>query len=308
LVALRKDPSELSPPPADGLPTRGVHAYARDKLYYWGVVSNACARVTKNKWMGRRACVDPFASCGINQDLETGALSWGSALLALQVQDPFDTYVFGDRDGRACEALAQRCEALALPGAEVLVMDATREDRGRQVEVVRRRSPPGPKIVIMKGDANETSAIVKMLLPGFAQRRYVLAMVDPPSACFEWQALAKLTLHERLDLMLLFPEDFDLERNLGHEARLDRYFGTPVWRQAVAGPGSAGVAMRMLYKRRLRDDLGYQLADDKAVLNARGIEIYKFLFASKDKLGVKLWNESTRRRPNGQDAFYFPGL
>jgi three-Cys-motif partner protein len=308
MVALRKDPNDLSPPPSDGLPTRPVHGYAHDKFHYWGQISNVCARVTKLQWPRRRACIDPFASFGMNRSEETGALSWGSALLALQVQDPFDTYVFGDRDRRACEVLAQRAEKFAPPNSEVLVVDGTAANAGRQVEIVRRRDPTGSKIVVVIGDANDMPALTKLLLPGFANARYALALIDPPSACYRWDTLAKLTLHERLDFMLLFPEDFDLQRNLSHGPRLDHFFGTPAWRDAIHGAGDTGRALRAFYKNRLRDELGYHLADDKVVRNSRGAEIYKFLFASRHKLGVRVWNESTRREPSGQDAFYFPGL
>ena len=155
---------------------------------------------------------------------------------------------------------------------------------------------------MLRCDANHAPALVKAALPGFPNARVSLTLIDPCSASFSWHSLAALTLHERMDLMILFPEDMDIERNLAHEARLDAYFGCPTWRDAMQGHGNRGSALREFYKKRVAEELEFQFGDDKAVRASNGTEIYKFLFASKHRLGVKLWNETTRTTPDGQLA------
>ena len=50
---------------------------------------------------GRRACIDLFASYGLNRIDDTGELCWGSALLALHADAGFDTYIFCDKNPEA---------------------------------------------------------------------------------------------------------------------------------------------------------------------------------------------------------------
>ncbi len=99
MVALRRLPRDLPPPLDDGRPARSVHSYDRIKMHLWGGIVNASATAMKNKWSGRRACIDLFASYGLNRITDTGELCWGSSLLALHADAGFDTYIF-------CYALA----------------------------------------------------------------------------------------------------------------------------------------------------------------------------------------------------------
>ncbi len=278
------------------------------KLYYWARISETFAIATSRKWSGRRACVDLFASYGVNKDRTDGDLIWGSALLALQVSHPFDTVVLGDTDERATAALAMRVERLGVHGAEVFPLTLGDESLARKITAVKSASPIGPKVVVLTADANEAPAIVRMLLPAFEGKRAVLTMLDPYAANFTWEALSALTFRERMDVLMLFPEEMDIRRNLQHEQRLDRYFGTPDWREVAASSTHVGRALRELYQQRMAKLLDYKLGQTKTIRNSRGVAIYKLIFSSKHPLGLTLWNEGCRENPDGQDALYLPGL
>jgi three-Cys-motif partner protein len=304
VVALRT-PNDLPPPIADELSTRLIKAHGNEKLFYWARIVNLFSIATKERWAGRRACIDLFSSFGVNHD-EAEKLSWGSALLALQVGLPFDTYVFGDRDPSATRVLKERIQRLRISGAEIFDIaldDAPSEIFGRAHEIKAAKTN-GPKITILTGDANDAPLVVRQLLPGFPGQRVILSFLDPPGAHFKWNALCDLTLHERMDLLILFPEDMDIERNLTDTERLDAYFGTTDWRALRNAPGNRGQALRNLYETRLAKLLDYKIGEIKVVRSRIGAPIYKLIFASKKPLGLKLWNEGCRQNPYGQDALY----
>ena len=145
---------------------------------------------------------------------------------------------------------------------------------------------------------------MKLMMPGLPGRRIVLTMVDPYGVKFDWNALSGLTLHERMDLLMLFPEDMDIERNLRHHARLDRYMPPGAdWLAAVAKSRNAGRTMRELYQEGLEGLLGLKLGEPKTI-RANGREIYKLLYASPHECGLRVWDHARREDPGGQIELY----
>ncbi len=312
MAQLRDIPGDLPPPPFDGRPCRAVHAYNTEKVRYWARIANVAARATKNRWTGRRGCIDLFAAEGFNRDVDTGELSWGSALLSLSVDDPFDFYFFNDYDPDAADTLAARIADPRLFGMPVFDIDLGSETAGARAHRIKGETPPGPKVIVSTGDANDAPVFVKMLLPAWEQRRYSIALIDPPGLDFTWDALGTLTLNERLDLLMLFAEDMDLQRNLrlylGEPgSKADRYF--PVGWRAVAldTMPREGPALRRFYKDKLGTQLGYEHTAefDPVIRNAKKSELYKLIFASKHKLGLKIWDEVNGPDTDPQMAFPF---
>jgi hypothetical protein len=120
-----------------------------------------------------------------------------------------------------------RVETARLNLADPEVMRAAREFKGLSVS--------GPKCAVITGDANHAVPLVKLIMPAFERRRMVLTMLDPYGVCFDWDSLAGLALHERMDLLIYFPEDIDLERNWRLKERTDRYMPTGAdWQTAVS--------------------------------------------------------------------------
>lgn len=309
MVALRT-PNELPPPDPDGLPARQIKQHGNDKLFYWASIANAFAIATRYDFEGRRSCLDLFASYGINEDAK-GERSWGSALLSLLVPPVlFDTYVFGDLDPSVTAVLAQRVCALAIPGLEVFEISLANHDVALdQARRAKTAKVSGPRVVILTGDANDAPLVARQCLPAFPGRRVSLALIDPTGAHFTWRALDDLTTWERMDLLMLFPEDMDIERNLGNAAdveRLNSYFGSSDWQKLREHPGNRGQAAREHYEKKL-GTLGYQLGSVKTVRNSGNSPIYRLIFGSKSSLGIKIWNQSLQD-PGGQYGMYLPGV
>lgn len=139
---------------------------------------------TKFKWAGRRVCIDLFASCGIYRNAETGELGWGSPLLALHAVNPFDVYIFGDKDAERARVLADRVDDSGRVAAEAVRLSVDDPDVVHQAREFKALSVRGPKCAVMTGDANLAVRIVKLMMPAFERRRMALTMLDPYGVAF----------------------------------------------------------------------------------------------------------------------------
>jgi three-Cys-motif partner protein len=305
VVALPRDPSELPPPLPDGRILHPSKSHSYEKLYYWSRVLQEYATRTKYQWAGRRVCIDLFASCGIWEDSETKELGWGSPLLALHAIDPFDVYIFGELDPVRAKVLAERVDESGLVHAETVRLNLADPEVMRAAREFKGLSVNGPKCAVITGDANDAVPLVKLMMPAFERRRMVLTMLDPYGVCFDWDSLAGLALHERIDCLIYFPEDIDLERNWRLKERTNRYMPTGTdWQTAVnSAPRNRGRIFREIYEDGLKRQLGLKVGVPKPI-RARGREIYKLLYASPHEKGLEVWEHARRVDPGGQIEMY----
>lgn len=300
MVALRR-PDELPPPPDDGLPTRPIRDYALDKIHYWGNFLEAASTATKRAFPGTRVCADLFCASGVGEHKVTGARSWGTALVGLQVAVPFDLYFFNDLDPDATQATAVRAREIGVQGASVFELDLRKENGlSRARDIAKVVVPFGPKVVVATGDANTAHAALKLIAP--QGRHYICAVIDPESAVYEWSALEALAYHEKaMDVLLLFPDEMDLGRGLayylreGRGAKLDRYFppGTD-WRSVAKASPHPASALRCLYEERMETLLGFKVGHTKTVSMGKRA-LYRLVFGSRDQLGINIWNDICTR-------------
>jgi three-Cys-motif partner protein len=316
VVALRR-PEDLGPPLEDGLLMRPVGEHQAQKGYYLTRYTDSAATATRDGFRGVRTYIEPFAASGICIGRESRILSWGSALVALQIDNPFDLYVLNDIDPEATIALATRAERLGIPGAVLFELDlASREDYHRAHQI-REAATLGPKIVITTGDANALPIFVKALQPKKAWR-YSLALVDPTSAMFWWRSLGMLTYAERaMDMISLFPDSIDLARGMSYYlndpiagSKIDDYFGHKEWREIVrANPTHCEHALLRFYEDQIAGLLGMHIGRPRGVGPTRRQLLYHLTFASKNQFGVELWDKVNRRDWDGQDELYLgPGF
>lgn len=305
MVALPRDPSELPPPLPDGRLLHRAKPHSYEKLFYWSRVLQEYATRTKNIWAGRRVCLDLFASCGIYEDAESGKLGWCSSLLALHAIDPFDVYIFSDKDPERARVLAERVDDSGLVSAETVRLSLEDPDVMNSARGFKALSVSGPKCAVITGNANRAVPVVKLMMPGFERRRMVLTMLDPYGVAFDWDSLAALTLHERMDVLIYFPEDIDLERNWRLKERTDRYMPTGAdWQTAVnAAPRNRGRVFREIYVDGLERQLGLKVGVPKPI-RANNREIYKLLYASPHEKGLEVWEHARREDPGGQIEMY----
>ena len=163
------------------------------------------------------------------------------------------------------------------------------------------------KVIVSTGDANKAHRALKLILG--SGRRYVCAVIDPPSAIYEWRALEALTFRERaVDLLTLFPDEMDIGRGLayylreGGGAKLDRcYPPSADWRAVVeANPAHAPSALRTFYEQEIERLLGFKIGLPKTVSMDSGRALYRLVFASRNALGIDIWNDICRRSRDEQ--------
>jgi three-Cys-motif partner protein len=253
-----------------------------------------------------RAYYDPFAATGVCADKMSGERSWGTALVALQVTVPFDTYFFNDINPIAAQALAERARQLGVSGASVFELDLRRPDALHHARDIGRVVALGPKVVVCTGDANDAHLAFKLVVqPGW---RYICAALDPPSAIYKWRALEALSFREKaMDVLTIFPDEMDIGRGLTYYLRerrgekLNEYFPPKTdWRSvAKANPAHAPAALRTLYENEMERLLDFKIGKPKTI-SMGGRALYRLVFGSRKQLGVDLWNDICRRSRDEQ--------
>ncbi len=85
----------------------------------------------KRKWE-MRVYIDLYSGPGMVRVRGTGKFLWGSPLLALQVKDPFDKYIFCESKGTALDALKSRVGKL-FPKASVCYVSGDCNDMTEEI-------------------------------------------------------------------------------------------------------------------------------------------------------------------------------
>jgi three-Cys-motif partner protein len=269
----------------DVLPTRQAGQWAKRKL---DVLANYIAMSTvamrKKPWR-RRFYIDLQAGPGKNRLRSTGEVFLGSPLLALTKGAGYTDYRFVELDKSCTDALQQRCQGIP----------AIRQDH------------------IINGDCNivvdyivaEIAEIDRW--PPYSRDNWhclSLAFLDPTGLELHWETVRKLALLRRTDIVINF-SIYGLRRNARQASEapdspigetVDEFFGTPDWRKIDYKPRGTIPAYEWIefYKGNL-SKLGYLWGSHVPVKNDRGGELYRLLFASKDELGIKLWEEACKR-------------
>jgi three-Cys-motif partner protein len=281
VVALHR-PDELPSPPEDGLSVRLIKPHSLDKIHFWGNYFEAASMATRNAFE-MRVYADLFAASGVCQVSTTGERSYGTGMVSLQATVPFDLYFLNDEDPEATAALAQRARQIGVQGASVLELDLRADDALlRARDLARVVVPWGLKVIVATGDANAAHLALNEVVP--AGRRYICAVIDPPSAIYEWGALEMLTFREKaMDVLTLFPDEMDIGRGLsyylrkGRGQKLDKYFppGTD-WREvARANAAHPTAALRALYEDEIERRLDFKIGNAKTISMGGGRALYR---------------------------------
>ena len=200
-------------------------AWTQQKLEALGKYLQAYTRIFKRNLQARFysiSYVDAFAGTGALQRPEPGGLAgllpelWkneeefrkGSVIRALEIEPPFDNYIFIEKDTKKCGELRQVKERFS----------------SRNIEIVNE-------------DAN--SALLRWCKKLDSRRQRAVVFLDPFGASVNWEAIAALGRTRAVDLWVLFAY-FAINRMLvrNHKPRkswadrLNAVFGTQEWENA----------------------------------------------------------------------------
>lgn len=107
----------MAAPTDDGLISPEVGAWTEEKHRMVSLYATLFSSGMKDKW-DTRVYIELCAGAGYSRIRGTSRMIFGSPLNALQVKDPFDTYVFCEDDPKKLTALKSRAKRIA-PFADV---------------------------------------------------------------------------------------------------------------------------------------------------------------------------------------------
>jgi len=270
----------------DGLPTRTVGHWSEEKLFFWNryVDITTRAMVGSPHWKAGLVYVDLFAGPGVCTLKESGRRLPGSPLIAANAPKPFKQIIICEKDADTAEACRTRLQ----------------------------KTPARDRIRFLEGDCNERIGEVASMIPS---RALTLAFIDPTGLHARFETIKTLSRCGRVDLLILFPDAYDVVRNVdlyekqGVESNLDQVLGPDAhWREQWSqlpnqSPDKTRELFTNIYKDQLARRLDYKVFGEKTIKSARG-PLYRLIYASKHERGLEFWNKITNKDPSGQQRLF----
>ncbi len=252
-----------------------VGAWAENKYEILRYYNHMFATGMKNRFQNR-VYIDLFSSGGIAKIRDSNRFVLTSSLIALNLPDPYDQYIYCDIDEKCISALSRRVEKYF----------------------------PGTKANYIKGNCNEKVNEILSLLPKPSNLNTVLTfcVVDPYNLGINFETMKTLSSY-RMDFLVLLSW-MDASRNefryIDYDnKRVDNFLGDNKWR----------IKWGALKKRKydfckfLAEEfvqrmmnLGYPDTALKTLFPVRSTDkklfLYHLAFFSKSKKGYDFWNKA----------------
>lgn len=261
----------------DGLVTNDVGPWAQDKYRYVGMYAEMFATAMKNAW-DRRVYLDLFSGPGHSTVRGTNKTVLGSPMIALNVPDRFDTYVFADENPAKLGALKARLSAIE----------------------------PQPDVVYIPGDANSVVREVSAAIPSRPKRTLCFCFLDPYGLNIHFETVRKLAEGRAMDFLILLALYVDANRNVSAYIKetsptIDFFLGDARWRDAwraadrVDEPFVPFLARQYAARMQTFGFLPVSLEDMvKIRTHEKRLPLYYLAFFSRDKTGLRLWKQACK--------------
>jgi three-Cys-motif partner protein len=271
-----------------------VGPWAREKLDALSQYLNFYTTVLKKQghWLRGTFFVDAFAGPGLSkirkkakattgffpeQEPEQEEYLKGSPRVALEITNPFSSYLFIDAD----------------------------KERIAELEALKKQYAGQRAIDVKKGDANVE--IQKWLASGIDWKHHRgVVFLDPFGTQLSWATIEAIARTGALEVIINFPLGMAINRMLpkdgdvpeGWQISLDTLFGSPDWRKIVYqdghdlfGPKQRKVkdtSERLLewYRGRLKDLFG-NVSTAQLIKNTRGNPLYYLIWAGPHPKGLE---------------------
>ena len=276
-----------------------VGPWAKEKLEALGQYLSFYTTVLKNqgRWLRGTIFVDAFAGPGLARlrtpqpspagpdlfgsnlepDTEQVEFVKGSPRVALEIANPFSSYIFIDRDPQ----------------------------RVAELRELKAEHPSGPSITVHEGDANE--ALETWLASGIDWRHHrAVVFLDPFGMQVPWSTIEALANTKAIEVLINFPLGMAIQRLMtrsgeipaGWQISLDTFFGSPDWRElayeketglfelGVRKVSDSGTRILGWYRSRLRAAFGH-VSTARLITNTRGNPLYYLIWAGPNSTGLK---------------------
>jgi len=271
----------------DGLHTPEVGAWAEKKYQLLYTYSHMFARSMKQKW--QRVYVDLFSASGRSRIRGTDRIVLASPLLALEVPDKFDRYIFCEQDESLIGALKLRVA----------------------------RNYPNVDVRFIEGDVNQLINEVINDLPPINRDNKILGFcfVDPCGMKnIQFKTIRRLATRF-MDFLILIPTDMDAIRNVAlytsnSNPTVDNFVDTSEWRKEWSKAQSQNVGFDIFIARYFSEQmkiLDYRFGGlDESVLirsSEKNLRLYRLGFYSRHPLGGKFWEEAKKSSMDQRSLF-----
>lgn len=262
----------------DGLFMPSVGRWAARKYellhYYCHLFSTSML----DKW-DSRVYIDLFAGPGRAKVKGTNQIILTSPLLAIDIDQPFDKYIYCDVDKRCIGALRSRVSV----------------------------DYPNANVKYIQGDSNVNASQILSAIPRPSKSHTVLSFcfVDPFSLNNLRFDTIRVLSRMYMDFLVLIPAYMDAHRNLDRYVRPDsqtvaRFLGDPHWRSKWTKQGAG-----MRFGSFIAKEFGNQMSSldfsfsglQETVLVSeptRNLPLYRLSFFSRNPLGQKFWREARK--------------
>ena len=264
----------------DGLITPEVGVWAKEKYQLLYKYADIFTSSMKNNW-GTLVYIDLFAGAGIVRIKDTGELVVSSPMLAVNLPNKFNKYIFCDSDREKIETLQKRVNNSTVKIEANYIIN----------------------------DVNEsTSAIIDNIpVPSKTNTILSFCFIDPYKldnlsfSTIECIANARFT-----DFLVLVPTDMDANRNVNiyvdpSNNNVDKFVGYNDWRKRwenVQNPNANFGLFVMGEFSRHMEALGYKQNENHETVLVRNQQknapLYRLAFFSKHDLGKTFWKEAKK--------------
>lgn len=255
----------------DSLKATAIRRWVLDKYTLFSIYSRLFSTAMKGKWP-IRAYIDLYAGSGFSELEDTRQLYWGSPLLALGVPDPFDSYIFCERDIESLHALRSRVGRL-FPKAEARFIE---------------------------GDCNERITEIAAHIPK-GQSVLSFCFADPFDLSLHFSSIELLSRH-RMDFLFVLALHMDANRNVltytnPDNHKLDLFLGLRDWRKKWQEAKTKGTRfprfLAELFSSQM-ERVGYlpvPFENMKQIRSDINLPLYHLALFSKHELAFKFWDE-----------------
>ena len=258
---------------ADKLETPEVGAWAEKKYQLVHMYDELFASGMKNKWT--RVYLDLYSGAGKALVRKGGKVLLGSPLLALNIPDKYDKYVFCEENRTLLEALRTRVST----------------------------DYPDADVSYVHGDCNRNLEEIISHIPKHSPARKVLTFcfVDPFSLNIEFKTIKRLS-ELFVDFLILLAFS-DASRNQTtyispDNDRIERFLGEIDWREKWLNEMKRGQTfVRFLEREYISQmaSLGYPSDSAKLMIEIRSddknLSLYHLAFFSRSEVGYRFWRD-----------------
>ena len=259
----------------DGLYIPEVGPWAENKYEVLHHYNYMFSTGMKNRFHNR-VYIDLFSSAGIARIRNSNKYVLTSSLIALNLPDPYDYYIYCDIDEKCISTLSERVQ----------------------------RYFPAKKANYIVGDCNEKVTEILSLLPKSSKSNTVLTfcVVDPFNLGINFRTMKALSKY-RMDFLILLSW-MDASRNEFRYVeydnnRVDNFLGDAVWREKWAKLKNENYDFRKFLAEEFVSRmmiLGYPDTAFKTMFEIRStsknLSLYHLAFFSKSKRGYDFWNKA----------------